>query len=75
MTPAQKRSQRVHVVAPGRDQWLAGYAAALSAVIRLHDKPEIVQSVLDGDGLDLAKLRAAGADRYDLAALRKAKLR
>lgn len=53
------------------DQWLRGYAAALAAIIRLHDQVSVAKSALSGDGITLAKLKRAGVDQFDMEQLRK----
>lgn len=48
-----------------RDEWLAGYAAALANVHRTHRDSTTVAHVLIGDGLTLVGLVAAGAEAHD----------
>lgn len=52
--------------------WLAGYATALANLNRLHDRPTMVRDVMDGDGIEIKHLKAAGVCSYDLRELKKA---
>ncbi len=52
-----------------RDEWLCGYAAALGAMAR-HDAS--VRTVMTGDGITLAKLRAAGVEDFDMRDIERA---
>jgi hypothetical protein len=52
--------------------WLRGVAAALGAVMRLHDQPSIVRRVMDGSGVTVADLTKAGVDAFDLDQIRRA---
>ncbi len=42
-------------------------AAALAELPRTHMEPDLAAMVLESLGLSIADLKAAGADRYDLA--------
>lgn len=48
-----------------------GFALALAEVNRKFDQPTIVAEVMRDAGLDLAELRAAGVDKYDLDEIAK----
>lgn len=52
--------------------WIRGYAAALGAIIRLHDEPTMARDVAQMDGLTVADFRKAGVEPYDLNPIRKA---
>ncbi len=53
------------------DPWLCGYACALANVNRRFDRPTLIESTLQSDGITLAQLEAAGVEDYDLDELRK----
>jgi hypothetical protein len=59
-------------VKSGRDEWLCGYAAALSCIVRQHDEPGLVVSALVGDGITVTQLEAAGVESFDLDVIKKA---
>lgn len=52
-----------------RDEWLCGYAAVLGAMAR-HDAS--VRTAMVGDGITLAKLRAAGVEDFDMRDIERA---
>ena len=54
------------------DEWLQGYAAALSTVYRVTGINTAVEQALICDGLTLADLERAGADEFDLDGVRRA---
>jgi len=47
------------------------FAAALGELARTHMEPDLAAMVLDGLGLSVADLEAAGADAHDLEPLRR----
>ncbi len=69
---AQRRRDRIHLATPGRDDFLCGYAAALGAAWRLCHEDTIVAETLRADGLTLAHMKAAGVEKFDISALKKA---
>ncbi len=54
------------------DDWLCGYAAALGAIRRLYQADTMVVQTLICDGLTIEQLEAAGAEQFDLDAIREA---
>jgi hypothetical protein len=52
--------------------WLRGFAAAIGAVQRQHDRPTIVRDVLTGNGVTLDDLRSAEVEEFDLDPIQKA---
>lgn len=53
------------------DAFLSGIACGLATMNRAFDQPTAVNCTLDGLGLTLLELKAAGVDDYDLAEIRK----
>jgi hypothetical protein len=53
------------------DARLQGIAAACAVLARDHGEPDDAAMVLDSLGLTIADLETAGADAYDLEALRR----
>lgn len=50
------------------NQFYAGFAAAVAAIVRQHDEPTIAASVLAGYGVSLDELE--GVDEYDMQIIR-----
>jgi hypothetical protein len=50
---------------------LQGIAVALAELARAHMEPDLAHMVLDSLGVTVSDLKAAGADPYDLEALKK----
>jgi len=59
-------------VKSARDEWLCGYAAALSCIVRQHDVPSIVVDALIGDGITIPQLKAARVESFDLEPIKRA---
>jgi hypothetical protein len=55
-----------------RAEWLCGYAAALAALVRLHDRPSLAKDILACDGISIEQLRRAGVPSFDLTVLERA---
>jgi hypothetical protein len=55
-----------------RDEWYAGYAAALASIWRNHHAGQDVRHALLNDGITIEHLRDAGVEKYDLDAIREA---
>lgn len=55
-----------------RNTWLRGYAAALAALIRLHDRGEIAKDIMLSDGLAVRDFEAAGVEGFDLKPIKEA---
>ncbi len=49
---------------------LQGIAAAFAELSRAHKEPDLAAMVLNGLGLSVSDLKSAGADAYDLEALK-----
>lgn len=56
---------------PAKEEFLLGFAIALSTVNRQHDQPTIVKDAIEGNGLTLKMFKDAGVEEYDLKELRK----
>lgn len=57
-----------------RDEWLCGYAAAMSAVVR-HGDRSLAKVILISDGLTVESFRKAGAEDYDMQELARIETR
>jgi hypothetical protein len=55
-----------------RDEWYAGYAAALASIWRNHHAGQDVHHAMVHDGITIEHLRDAGVEKYDLDAIREA---
>jgi hypothetical protein len=56
-----------------RDEWLCGYAAALSNLILTFGETTLASEMMIADGLKLDDFRKAGVEKYDLDAIKRAK--
>lgn len=55
-----------------RKIYLRGYAAALADLIRMHGIESEARDAINGSGLTVEELKAAGVEDYDLDEIRKA---
>jgi hypothetical protein len=69
---AARRKKMLVRATPERDAWLCGFAAALAAINRMHDRPSFIADALIDQGLTGFQLQYAGAERDDVRELRKA---
>jgi hypothetical protein len=60
-------------IEPERDEWLCGYAAALSCVVRGWGETGLAKEMMAADGLTFDDFNKAGVEEYDLEALKRAK--
>lgn len=70
MNKKSSRKPYVDAMGPIPDEWHEGFACALAQVARLgHDS--IVESVMTGSGIDVARLKDNGVEPYDLTPIRR----
>lgn len=69
MKPMQSKGG---VIEEHQRDFLRGYAAAIGALVRLHNKPSLALDIVRNDGLKLSDFKTAGVEDFDLRQLRRA---
>lgn len=55
-----------------KNEFYCGYAAAIGALIRLHDEKTMAIDVMNCDGVTVSDLEKAGVEDFDLKPIREA---
>jgi len=69
--PIEDHSRLKQIEITARHARFQGIAVALAEAQRQHDEPQIVVDVLNGFGISIGDLEAAGVEEYDMAVIRQ----
>ena len=64
--------RQTHGRSGDRDEWIAGWASALSAIWRLHHDARMIRHIMISSGITLRHLELAGVEERDLSIVRRA---